>query len=283
MLRAARADRPNGRRLKAIAGGVTAMLGGASVPAAAASAGGATLVKIAATVAVIVGASGGAYVAGKAMIPRGPSPQAQGRSAPFALRTESSEVAVVAASSGPAPPSASPSPVQGPLLQPGGPAAVPSSAPASSTRDRAAPVEPLNPGRESAVASTTSKSSASPSSLAGGIALLASGTDVEAASATGAPNAAPSEVDLLRSAENALRSDPALALSLANQDAARYPSGALAQERQVIVIEALLALGRRAEAQTRAAELFGAAPDTAYRARIEGLLADGSGASLHKP
>lgn len=207
MLRAARADRPNGRRLKAIAGGVTAMLGGASVPAAAASAGGATLVKIAATVAVIVGASGGAYVAGKAMIPRGPSPQAQGRSAPFALRTESSEVAVVAASSGPAPPSASPSPVQGPLLQPGGPAAVPSSAPASSTRDRAAPVEPLNPGRESAVASTTSKSSASPSSLAGGIALLASGTDVEAASATGAPNAAPSEVDLLRSAENALRSD----------------------------------------------------------------------------
>jgi hypothetical protein len=91
------------------------------------------------------------------------------------------------------------------------------------------------------------------------------------------------EVTLLQDAQDALRSMPAFALSLADQHAARFPAGALSQEREVIAIEALVNLGRMDEARARAARLFRSAPGTAYRPRVETLLGDPIGVSLHKP
>ena len=92
---------------------------------------------------------------------------------------------------------------------------------------------------------------------------------------------APTEVDLLRRAERALRTNPALALALANEDAARFPRGALTQEREVIAIEALLGLGRLVDARAEATRLFHDAPDTAHRARVEALLTAATDASIH--
>jgi hypothetical protein len=62
------------------------------------------------------------------------------------------------------------------------------------------------------------------------------------------------ETALLEPARAALQSDPAEALKLTRRHRARFPRGALAQEREVIAIEALERLGRKAAARARAAE-----------------------------
>jgi hypothetical protein len=54
------------------------------------------------------------------------------------------------------------------------------------------------------------------------------------------------------------------------------------QEREVIAIEALVALGRVGDARARASRHFRAAPDTAHRPRIEVLL-DAGGAKAREP
>lgn len=89
-----------------------------------------------------------------------------------------------------------------------------------------------------------------------------------------------SEVELLQSAQDALASDPARALSIATLDATRFPRGALAQERDVIAIEALVRLGRRDEARLRAARFERAFPRSAHHLRIEELLDEGA---PHRP
>lgn len=63
-----------------------------------------------------------------------------------------------------------------------------------------------------------------------------------------------SETALLEQARAALQSRPAAALELTRRHQARFPHGALAQEREVIAIEALERLGRKAAADARAAE-----------------------------
>jgi hypothetical protein len=93
-----------------------------------------------------------------------------------------------------------------------------------------------------------------------------------APSAEGAGGTA-AEVSLLESAEDALSSSPELALSLADRHAARFPHGALAQEREVIAIEALLRLGRVEAARGRAERFYRSFPQSAHRTRIENLLA----------
>jgi len=79
----------------------------------------------------------------------------------------------------------------------------------------------------------------------------------------------PTEPALLEQARRALASSPATALSLTNQDAARFPRGALAQEREVIAIEALRRLGRGAEADRRAAAFAQAFPGSAHQRMVE--------------
>jgi hypothetical protein len=65
--------------------------------------------------------------------------------------------------------------------------------------------------------------------------------------------AAGSEAQLLARAQAALARRPAEALRLTRQHEARFPRGALAQEREVIAIDALERLGRVGAAKARAA------------------------------
>jgi hypothetical protein len=90
------------------------------------------------------------------------------------------------------------------------------------------------------------------------------------------------EVRLLNEAHDALRTDPSRALSLANQHAQRAPRGTLAQEREVIAIEALVKLGRSAEAKQRAARFEAAYPNSAQLRRVRSLVGVGFDGGDHK-
>jgi hypothetical protein len=79
------------------------------------------------------------------------------------------------------------------------------------------------------------------------------------------------EVQLLQRAQSALGADPGAALALTVEHARRFPGGSLGQERELIAVTALVALGRRPEAQARAASLLERFPGSAYRGRLESL------------
>jgi hypothetical protein len=83
------------------------------------------------------------------------------------------------------------------------------------------------------------------------------------------PPAQPSEAELLEQARSALKGDPAKALARANQHAARFPGGALVQEREVIAIKALRQLGRGAEAERRAQAFAKAYPGSAFARKLQ--------------
>jgi hypothetical protein len=80
--------------------------------------------------------------------------------------------------------------------------------------------------------------------------------------------AKPSETELVGDARRALPGDASRALRLTSEHAKLYPRGALAEEREVIAIEALAALGRKGEARARAQRLLSASPGTPYAPRI---------------
>lgn len=61
----------------------------------------------------------------------------------------------------------------------------------------------------------------------------------------------PSELDLLRAAEAALADDPTSALARTEEHQRAYPEGLLAQERELLAIDALVRLGRQATAERR--------------------------------
>jgi hypothetical protein len=82
------------------------------------------------------------------------------------------------------------------------------------------------------------------------------------------------ELVLLQRASDAVASRPEEALRLADQDAFIYPGGALAQERELIAIQALVRLGRRSEASLRADQFFRSFPGSAHRPRILALLGE---------
>jgi hypothetical protein len=79
------------------------------------------------------------------------------------------------------------------------------------------------------------------------------------------------ETALLGRAQRALASDPALALSLCQKHATEYPQSGLSQEREVIAIGALVSLGRRSEALSRAAAFRAKYPGSAHLRRLERL------------
>ena len=97
----------------------------------------------------------------------------------------------------------------------------------------------------------------------------------ETAPSTARPAIAPpfrpaeSEAEFLERARGALGQSPAAALSLANQHRARFPAGVLAEEREVIAIEALKRLGRTAEAERRIEAFARRFPGSAYRKKLE--------------
>ncbi len=80
------------------------------------------------------------------------------------------------------------------------------------------------------------------------------------------------EARLLESARSALASNPAQALDLAAQHQRFYPAGQLSAEREFIAIDALLRLGRRDEAERRAAPRLAQAPGSLYARRLRRLL-----------
>ncbi|MET0792442.1 MAG: hypothetical protein ABW061_13055, partial [Polyangiaceae bacterium] len=64
----------------------------------------------------------------------------------------------------------------------------------------------------------------------------------------------------------------AAALVLAAEHAREFPAGVLTQEREVIAIDALLRLGRRSEAEARAASFHRQFPASAHGRRVDVLL-----------
>jgi hypothetical protein len=80
------------------------------------------------------------------------------------------------------------------------------------------------------------------------------------------------ELALIREAQDALRTSPARALALTDEHRRRFGDGALAQEREVVAIDALVRLGRRAEARARAAELHRRWPRSAHGRRVDVLV-----------
>jgi hypothetical protein len=84
------------------------------------------------------------------------------------------------------------------------------------------------------------------------------------------------EDQLLEKARRALASDPNRALALTREHARSYPSGVLAQEREVIAIEALKRLGRTGEADARRGTFEQRYPQSAHRRNLDGATkADG--------
>jgi hypothetical protein len=80
------------------------------------------------------------------------------------------------------------------------------------------------------------------------------------------------EAAVLERARASLRSDPQLALRLCDEHARQYARGKLGIEREMVAIEALGRLGRRAEARRRGEALLAHARGSLYEDRIHGLL-----------
>jgi hypothetical protein len=90
---------------------------------------------------------------------------------------------------------------------------------------------------------------------------------------TKATEALPDEATLLRKARSALRSgEPHRALALLDVYPRRFPNGMFGQERDVLRIDALVALGRSDEAQAAARAFLAKHPESAHRAHVEAIL-----------
>jgi hypothetical protein len=63
-------------------------------------------------------------------------------------------------------------------------------------------------------------------------------------------------------------------LALVEQHAARFPDSSLAQEREVLAVQALARLGRSADAKTRGASFRERWPTSTHLLRIEALIAN---------
>jgi hypothetical protein len=83
---------------------------------------------------------------------------------------------------------------------------------------------------------------------------------------------AETELSLLRRARAAVSSNPAEALSLSSRHAERFPRGLLAQEGEVIAIDALVRLGRVDEARARAARFVEHYSGSVHVPRLRELL-----------
>jgi hypothetical protein len=80
------------------------------------------------------------------------------------------------------------------------------------------------------------------------------------------------EFSLLERANRALAKSPALALSLTDEHAQRFPKSEMGQEREVIAITALVDLGQRSEAQKRAGRFSREHAGSVYQGRIDKAL-----------
>lgn len=149
-------------------------------------------------------------------------------------------------------------------VEPASPGTVGAPAPEPPSHDAG----PFVPARAATAVSPASP--ASPAAPAEPIGSSAAGVP-EGASGGAPPPSTESESALVQRAQQALASSPASALALANEHLARHPGGRLAQERELIAISALVALGRTGEANARAASFLATFPRSAHRPRVEAL------------
>ncbi|XYH94591.1 hypothetical protein ACMHYB_43180 [Sorangium sp. So ce1128] len=139
---------------------------------------------------------------------------------------------------------------------------MPAEAPPAAAPPRApAPEPPRAPAPEPAGAPLPARASAA-----------TTGAPAAGGSARAALPDAETELGLLQRAQEALAARPAEALALADIHLGRFPGGALAQEREVIAVGALKALGRGGEALARANRFIAEHPSSAYRRRLEILV-----------
>lgn len=82
----------------------------------------------------------------------------------------------------------------------------------------------------------------------------------------------PTEASLVLAARRALSATPLEALALAERAAELHPDGALAQEREMVAIEALVALDRTAAARARADRFRARWPGSSHVRRLDVLL-----------
>jgi hypothetical protein len=81
-----------------------------------------------------------------------------------------------------------------------------------------------------------------------------------------------SETELLADARAALDRSPGLALTLTEQHRREFPSGAFAQERELIALTALTRLGRGDDARARAERFRRNYPSSAYMRQVDRLV-----------
>ncbi len=169
-------------------------------------------------------------------------------------------------------------------------AAAPKAQPAPATASRLPPGPPIEEATERPGDVVPAGPSAAPAPpvaprlIARSSPAKATGNELPVVSPTMEPSPSSpvdTEFSLLEQAQRTLAADPRRSLELTERDARLYPSGALAQEREVIAIQALLGLGRTDEARARAARFSQVFAGSAYAPRIAQLL--DSSASTHNP
>lgn len=147
--------------------------------------------------------------------------------------------------------------------------------------DRSDPASVVAPRASRAVATTSATAQAPPLALAPSVptpppAMAATRAASSAApideQPPSSPDALAEEVALLDRARAALVTNPAEALQLTEAHGARFPTGQLRMERELLVVDALRKLGRTAEARDRAATLLLRAKGSLYEERVRRLL-----------
>lgn len=93
----------------------------------------------------------------------------------------------------------------------------------------------------------------------------------------------PSELELLREAQRLQASEPAAALAAVARHQRLFPSGILAQEREMVAIDALIRLGRRDAARARAATFLRQYPGSVHAVRIRELVGESAPATSARP
>lgn len=93
-----------------------------------------------------------------------------------------------------------------------------------------------------------------------------------AESASASEDALAGEAKLLNQAHAVMAADPQKALAIAGEHAKRYPRGQLAAERELILVQALVKLGRAREAEARGRALRKSTPSSIYGERLDTIL-----------
>lgn len=88
----------------------------------------------------------------------------------------------------------------------------------------------------------------------------------------GAAAEGPTELELLREAHRLQTTDPGAALGVVARHSRLFPAGILAQERELVAVDALMRLGRSEAARVRAAAFLRQYPGSVHALRIQELV-----------